>query len=254
MNTQLDTQLRTLRLTGMQESLDVRLSAASHEKWTHTELLLRVFGDEIEHRQQRALNSRIRRAAIAPGKTLDQFDFAFNPHINRDIVNELATCRFVEQKLAVIITGPSGTGKTHLAQALVNRACMVGHTALYTTAAGLLASLALAQAQNDYRRKLHALARTPLLVIDDFGLKRLRDDGPEHFYDVIDSRYEVASTIITSNRALDEWPELFGDPLLASSGLDRLFHRATVIDITGPSFRAKGRNTQPAKPSRNPKS
>jgi DNA replication protein DnaC len=253
MHPQLETQLSALRLSGLQQSLEVRLSAAQQAKWTHAELLLRIFNDELEHRQQRALNSRIRRATIAPGKTLDQFDFTFNPRINRDIINELATCRFVEQKLPVVITGPTGTGKTHLAQALVNRACMLGHSALYTTATALFASLALAEVEHDYRRKLKKLARVSLLVIDDFGLRRLRDDDPEHFYDVINARYEIASTIITSNRILDEWPDLFGDPLLASSGLDRLFHRATVIDITGPSFRAKDRHpahSKPAKPSK----
>ena len=120
---------------------------------------------------------------------------------------------------------------------------MKGYTVLYTSCAGMLATLALAHIQGVYARKLRALIHPQLLVIDDFGLKPLRDRDPEAFYDVIAARYEKGATVITSNRALDEWPELFGDPLLASSGLDRLFHNAAVVTITGASFRARNRTT-----------
>jgi DNA replication protein DnaC len=236
-------QLKTLRLSGLSQSLDVRLRQAVEECWPPSELLTRVFADELEHRDQVALMARIRRANIAPDKTLDRFDFSFNPALNQALIMELATCQFVQRKTPVIIAGPTGTGKTHLGQALAHQACTKGFTVLYTSCAGMLATLALAHIQGAYSRKLRALLKPQLLVIDDFGLKALRDRDPEMFYDVIAGRYENAATVITSNRALDEWPELFGDPLLASSGLDRLFHNASVVTITGASFRARNRTT-----------
>jgi DNA replication protein DnaC len=236
-------QLKTLRLSGILQTLDVRLRQATEEQWALSELLTRIFTDELEHREQHALMARIRRANIAPDKTLDRFDFSFNPLLNQPMIMELATCQFVERKTPVIVEGPTGTGKTHLGQALAHQACLKGYTVLYTTCAGLLATLMLARVQGNYARKLKSLLKPQLLVIDDFGLKLLRERDPENFYDVIAGRYEVAATVITSNRALDEWPQLFGDPLLASSGLDRLFHNAAVITITGASFRARNRTT-----------
>jgi DNA replication protein DnaC len=129
-----------------------------------------------------------------------------------------------------------------LAQALAHQACLKGYDTVYVNTATLLTSLALATLKGTYARKLKRLVRLPVLVLDDFGLKPLRNTYSEVFYDVIAVRYESGSTIITSNHALDEWPTLFGDPLLASSGLDRLFHNAYVITITGASFRARNRH------------
>ena len=153
----------------------------------------------------------------------------------------------------MIVVGQTGTGKTHLGQALAHQACLRGYNVLYAGCAGILATLMLARVQGDYARRLKSFLKPQLLVIDDFGLKQLRERDPEHFYDVIAGRYEAAATVITSNRALEEWPDLFGDPLLASSGLDRLFHNATVITITGASFRARNRTTATALASKNKK-
>jgi DNA replication protein DnaC len=239
----LTAQLKTLHLSGISQTLDMRLRQATDERWAASELLSRLFADEIEQRDQRLLETRIRRANIMPDKTIDQFDFSFNPTLNQALIMELATCQFVAKKSPVIIAGPTGTGKTHLGQAFAHQACVKGYTVLYIGCAGLLASLMLAHVQADYSRRLKSFLKPHLLVIDDFGLKQLRDRDSEHFYDVIAGRYQTAATVITSNHALDEWPELFGDPLLASSGLDRLFHNATVITISGDSFRARNRTT-----------
>jgi DNA replication protein DnaC len=242
-STTLTAQLKALKLAGIAATLDVRLRQATDERWAFSELLSRMLADEIDCREQQALTLRIRRANITPDKTVEQFDFSFNPTLNHALILELATCQFVARKTPVIIAGPTGTGKTHLGQALAHQACTKGYTVLYTSCAGMLATLMLAHTQGTYRRKLRAFLRPQLLVIDDFGLKPLRDRDPEHFYDVIAGRYEAEATIITSNRALDEWPALFGDPLLASSGLDRLFHNAAVVTISGASFRARHRTT-----------
>ena len=236
-------QLKSLHSTGLAETLDVRLRQATDERWPASELLTRLFADEIERRDQRLLQTRIRCANIAPDKTIDQFDFSFNPTLNQALILELATCQFVSKMSPVIIVGPTGTGKTHLGQAFAHQACLRGYNVLYTGCAGMLAQLMLAHVQADYPRRLKSFIKPQLLVIDDFGLKQLRDRDPEHFYDVIAGRYQTAATLITSNRALDEWPALFGDPLLASSGLDRLFHNATVITVSGDSFRARNRTT-----------
>jgi DNA replication protein DnaC len=248
-DTQLITHLKHLRLGGMLETLDVRLRQAGDERWAYSDFLQRLLTDEAERRAHLQLEARVRRANIRADKTLELFDFSFNPQINRSLLLELATCQFVAKKAPVIIVGPTGTGKTHLAQALAHQACIKGYNALYSSTAGMLATLTLAHAEGSYSRKLKTLTRPDLLVLDDFGLKQLRANDPEHFYDVISQRYEVGATLITSNRALDEWPQLFGDPLLASSGLDRLFHNAYVVTITGASFRAKTRNPAPPSPA-----
>jgi DNA replication protein DnaC len=246
---QLTTHLKQLRLSGMLETLDVRLRQAGEDRWSHSDFLQRLLHDEAERRGQNQLATRIRRANIRADKTIEQFDFSFNPQINRPLLLELATCQFVARKVPVIIVGPTGTGKTHLAQALAHEACVKGYNTLYSSTAGMLAMLTLARAEGTYARKLKSLTRPALLVLDDFGLKHLHASDPEHFYDVISERYESGATLITSNRALDEWPQLFGDPLLASSGLDRLFHNAYIVTITGASFRARNRNAAISSPA-----
>lgn len=153
----------------------------------------------------------------------------------------------------VLIVGPSGTGKSHLAQALGFEACKRGYDVAYFTCAKLMASLAAERVDGSYERRLQAVIRPDLLILDDFGLKPLRPPAPEDFYDIINERYEKGATLITSNRALSEFPQLFGDPLLASAGLDRLFDNAYVLTITGASFRARNRNAELLAASAKPK-
>jgi len=238
----LHTQLRRLRLSGMLETVEARLRQAGDERWGYTDFLERLLNDESDARAQQQLAKRLQRANLHPDKTIERFDFSFNPQINRGLILELSTCQFVARHAPVLIVGPTGTGKTHLAQALAHQACLKGYDTVYVNTGTMLAGLALAKLKGTYARKLKRLVRLPVLVLDDFGLKPLRNTDAEMFYDVIAGRYESGATIITSNHALDEWPMLFGDPLLASSGLDRLFHNAYVITITGASFRARNRN------------
>ena len=184
---------------------------------------------------------RLRRAAVDLGKTLEGFDFGFNTGINRQQIFDLATCQFLERHECVLIQGPAGVGKSHLAQALGHEACRRGYDVLFIPAARMLGHLHGGRADGSYERRLLTYTRPDLLILDDFGLKPLSPLGPEDFYDVINERYERGSLIITSNRALSEWPDLFQNPLLASAALDRLSHHAQQIVITGDSFRAKGR-------------
>lgn len=239
---QLMAHLKQLKLSGILESLDMRLSQAITEQLSCADFLQRLIEDEVERRHRRQLDTRLRRAAFQPDKTLERFDFSFNPQLNRQLIMELATCQFVARKQPLLIVGPSGVGKSHLAQALGWEACKRGYEVMHTNCAKLLAALAAARVDGTYDRRIKALARPDLLILDDFGLKTLRGSAPEDIYDLINERYERGSTIITSNRALNEFPQLFGDPLLASAGLDRLFDNALLVTITGNSFRARNRN------------
>jgi DNA replication protein DnaC len=232
--------LKRLRLSGILQTLEVRNQQAIDGKWTYVEFLARLLEDEVERRAQKQLALRVRRAAINTTKTLEGFDFAFNASVNRQQVLDLTTCTYIRQKRNVLICGPTGVGKTHLAQALTHEACRLGFSALFVNTYRMLAHINGGRADGTRERRFQTYLRPDLLVLDDFGLKSLHPPAPEDLYDVINERYERGSIMLTSNRALEEWPELFGNPLLASAGLDRLTHGAHVIVITGASFRAHG--------------
>ena len=238
--------LKRLRLSGILETLEARNQQAIDGKWTYVEFLARLLEDEVERRGQKQLALRIRRAAINTTKTLEGFDFNFNPSLNRQQILDLSTCGYIRQKRNVLICGPTGVGKTHLAQALVHEACRKGYTALFVNTYRMLQHINGGRADGTLEKRCQTYLRPDLLVLDDFGLKALHVPGPEDLYDVINARYERGSIILTSNRAPEEWPDLFGDPLLASAGLDRLNHNAAVVVITGASFRAH-RSIQPKK-------
>jgi DNA replication protein DnaC len=232
--------LKRLRLSGILQTLEVRNQQAIDGRWTYVEFLARLLEDEVERRAQKQLALRIRRAAINTTKTLEGFDFVFNPGINRQQVLDLATCTYIRQKRNVLICGPTGVGKTHLAHALTHEACRRSHTALFVNTYRMLQHINGGRADGTLERRFQTYLRPDLLVLDDFGLKPLHAPAPEDLYDVINERYERGSIMLTSNRSLKEWPGLFGAPLLASAGLDRLTHRAHIVVITGASFRAHG--------------
>lgn len=226
---QLTPYLKQLRLSGILETLEVRNRQAIEGHWSYVEFLSRLLEDEVDRRGQKQLLLRLRRATVNTTKTLETFDFAFNPHLNRQQLLQLASCDYIRQKHNVLICGPTGVGKSHLAQALAHEACRLGFDVLFVNAHKMLQHLHGGRADGTLERRLQTYLRPDLLILDDFGLKPLRSPGPEDLYDIINERYEKGSILLTSNRAPDEWPELFGDPLLASAGLDRLAHRAEGV-------------------------
>jgi len=234
---QLVPSLKRLRLSGVLDTLEVRTQQAIVEQWSYGEFLTRLVQDEVERRAHKMLDLRIRRSGVNTTKTLETFDFAFNTSVSRQLVFDLATCEFVRRRRNVLLVGPTGVGKTHLAHALAHEAARQGFDIVCTTAHRMLTQIHAGRADGSHERRLAHYLRPPLLVVDDFGLKPLPPQGAADFYDVINERYERSSIVLTSNRAPDEWHELFGDPLLASAGLDRLAHGATVLTITGKSYR-----------------
>jgi DNA replication protein DnaC len=238
---QLTPQLKQLRLSGILETLEARHRQAVDGKWSYVEFLEYLLQDEVQRRAQKQLHLRLRRATLDTTKTMETFDFNFNPNLNRQQLLALAAGDFIRDKRNVIICGPTGVGKSHLAQALGQEACRRGFDVLFTNAYKMLQHLHGGRADDSLERRLKIYRRPDLLILDDFGLKPLQAPAPTDLYDVINERYEHGSILLTSNRPPAEWPGLFGDPLLAAAGIDRLCHRAEIIIIRGESFRAKDR-------------
>ncbi len=248
--TELAPQLKQLRLSGILDSLDARNRQAIDAKLAYTEFLALLVQDELARREQKKFATRLRRAAFRATKTLEGFEFDRLPSTNRALVHDLATGRYIHEKAPVLIVGPCGTGKSHLAQALGHCAVRQGVDVVFTTCASLTQSLNAARATGSYERKLATLARVPLLIIDDFGLKPLRSPADEDLHDLIAERYEQASTIVTSNLDFPEWDQAFpANRLLASASLDRLRHNAYCLVLDGQSYRAPKQLDNPVKAS-----
>ncbi len=231
--------LKQLRLSGILDSLDARNLQAIDGKLAYTEFLALLIQDEVARREQKKFSLRLRRAAFRATKTLEQFDFERLPQLNRALVHDLATGRYLMEKTPVLIVGPCGTGKSHLAQALGHCAVRQGVDVVFTTCASLVTNLNAARAIGAYERRLASLTRVPLLIIDDFGLKPLRPPADEDLHDLIAERYEQAATIVTSNLDFTEWDQAFpANRLLASATLDRLRHNAYCLVLDGDSYRA----------------
>jgi DNA replication protein DnaC len=237
MATELVPILKRLKLGGVLETLDLRVRQAVEDGLDHHEFLIRLLQDEVERRESKALERRVKHAAFDGSKSLDDFDFTFNPNVPKARIIDLGTCRFIDRRENVVIIGPAGVGKSHIAQALGHRACRLGLRVLHTPAHQLLSELRAARADYSWQKRVERLATLDLLIIDDLGLRPLAYDEPVDLYEIIRRRYERGSTIITSNRAIEEWYPLFGDALLASSAMDRLLHHCEVVEMDGDSYR-----------------
>jgi len=235
--TLLKPKLARLKLSGMLETLEIRLKESMSGKSTYTDFLLSLLRDEIERRDSKQLKRRMSKSMLDPVKTLEAFDFMFNPKIHEPTIKELATCAFLVKHENIFILGQSGVGKSHLAQAIGHEAVRRGHEVFFKRTNILLKWIGSGVGDGTYDKRMQYAIKIPILILDDFGLKPLTEKEQEDLYEVICERYEKKSTIITSNRAFVEWPEVFNNPLMSSAAMDRLVHRANKIIIVGESYR-----------------
>jgi DNA replication protein DnaC len=237
---ELQRALRQLRCSGMAGALEARLREAQTEKLAPIDFLSRLVQDELVRRQDRLLERRVKQAGFRDvGKRLDTFDFDFNKKMNRALVFELATARWVTQHADALFLGPPGTGKSHLAQAIGFAVIQQGHRVLYREAHALLDDLAEAQLAGTRKDYLAHVATVPLLIIDDLGMRKLPHTAAEDLLEIVMRRYERASTLLASNRPVEDWGKLLGDTAAVTAMLDRLLHHAHVLTCGPRSWRTR---------------
>ena len=237
--TELQRALRQLRLGGMATVLETRLHQAQAEALAPIDLMSCLVSDELSRRSDRLLERRRKHAAFRdPHKTLDNFDFSFNPKMNRSLVFDLATCAFIARREDALFLGPGGTGKSHLAQALGQAAIQQGYRVMYRETHMLLENLADAVVEGTRKQFMESVATVPLLIIDDFGMRKLPLTAAEDLLEIIMRRYERASTLLTSNRPIEDWGKLLADVAAVTAMLDRL-HHGHVLKCGPRSWRTK---------------
>ena len=250
MHDALQKALKKLRLSGLAQTLDVRLQEAAGNGLNHAEFLELILQDELAVRGDRLLARRVRAADFREPKTLEDFDFSFNTSIKRKQIYDLATCRFIREARPILWLGPPGTGKSHLCQAVGYQAIKAGFTVLYRSIFDVVRDFLHDEALGGEEKVLAKYLKPDLLIVDDMGMKQLPKRSGEYLFEIIMRRYEIRSTMMTSNRPLEDWGKLIGDVPSATAILDRFLHHAEVITITGKSYRLKNRPTTKARGSR----
>jgi len=244
MNDALQTALRKLRLSGLAQSLDLRLQEAQGHQLSHAEFLELILQDELAVRADRQIARRTKTAGFRDRRTLEDFDFSFNPSIKRKQVYDLASGAFVRQGRDVLLLGPPGVGKSHIVQAVGQSVIRSGFTVLYRSIFDVVRDFLHEEAGQGTEKLLNRYLKPDLLVIDDMGMKQLPRRGGEVLFEIIMRRYETRSTMMTSNRPLEDWGKLIGDVPSATAILDRFLHHAELITITGRSYRLRDRPGQ----------
>ncbi len=240
----LSPKLRQLRLSGMLETLDVRVSQALNQQLAPLEFLALLLDDELERRSQRHHVLMLSLSGCDSNKTLAHFDFSAAPGINRTLIQDLASCIFIQRHENLLMCGPSGVGKSHLANAIAIEALKRDFKVVAKPTHRLLFDLQIARSNGSYPRHLARILACDLLLLDDFGLQSISPQAAQDLYEIITERYEHGSLIITSNRTFEEWSEVFSNDLLASAALDRLTHHAHTLIIRGDSFRQRSRRKE----------
>ena len=247
MNERFTSVLRQLRLSGMIKTLDVRLQEAAGNHLNHAEFLELLLRDEMAVRNSRLVERRVKAAGFRDQKHLEDFDWQFNTTLKRSLFYDMATGDFIRKHTDCLLVGPPGTGKSHLVQAIGHQVIRVGFTVLYRSIFDVVRDFLEDEALSQTDRTLNKYLKPDLLIIDDMGMKQLPKRSGEYLFEVIHRRYELRSTMMTSNRPLEDWGKLLGDVPTATAILDRFLHRAEIIAMSGRSYRLKDKATKTEK-------
>ena len=247
MNESLSSALRKLRLSGLSQTLEVRLQEAASHNLSHAEFLELILQDELTVRQERLIDRRVKAAGFRELKPLGDFEWSFNPSIKKKQIYDLACCRFIREHRDVLWMGPPGVGKSFLVQALAYEAIKQGFVVLYRSIFDVVRDFLHDEAFGGEERVLAKYLKPDLLIVDDMGMKQLPKRSGEYLFEIVMRRYETRSTMMTSNRPLEDWGKLIGDIPSATAILDRFLHHAEIITITGRSYRLRNQSGQEAR-------
>lgn len=233
-------RLRDFKLSGIYNSYEERIKYAINKSLSYEEFLELILEDEVNNRKDNSYKKRYSKAKFPYSKNIEDFDFNFQPSIDKRKINDICTCQFVKERQNVVFIGPPGTGKSHLSIGIGIKAVLKGYKVLFTQVNEMLQALYFSKADNSFYSKLNYYLAPDLLILDELGFKKIPAYSADDFFEVISKRYEKGSVIITTNKSFEAWGEIFTDPVLASAIIDRIVHYSTVIKINGPSYRTKG--------------
>lgn len=237
-------QLRQFKLSGIYQSLEDRISYAKDNNLPYQEFLALLLDDEAVNRQGNSYKKRYAKAKLPAHKTIEDFDFSFQPSIDKKSINDCLTCQFINDKRNIVFIGNPGTGKTHLSIAMGLNALKKGYKILFTTTAQMLHDLHSAKADNSFNKRLDYYLAPELLIIDELGFKKIPNHSADDFFEIISRRYEHGSVIITTNKPFEQWGDILDDNILASAVLDRIVHYSEIFKINGQSYRQKNLKKQ----------